>query len=261
MNKFSKILTAGAFALASISASASDITVGGVTWDPDYQTLTNKDFSASAVFTQWFSNAGFNSAGAPNLAAEQPGFPSTVGSMLQGVGQISSLNGQSDFVCTTCELTFTFGGLVFDGNPINDGSLYDLSASATSGFFNIYFDDSADFNLGSINGQSDVDNAADGSLFLSLSFDFLKEGAGYTADVGTLDSLWSVSGGTAAGQFDTNGEVLGSDIRLDASVNFKGGKYGTSSANASGNSIPEPTSLAIFGLGLLGLAGAARRKA
>ena len=173
MNKFSKILTAGAFALASISASASDITVGGVTWDPDYQTLTNKDFSASAVFTQWFSNAGFNSAGAPNLAAEQPGFPSTVGSMLQGVGQISILNGQTDFVCTTCELTFTFGGIVFDGN-YDDGSVYDLAASATSGFFNIYFDDSADFDLGNINGQSDVDNAADGSLFLSLSFDFLK---------------------------------------------------------------------------------------
>ena len=126
MNKLSKILTVGALALASISASASNITVGGVTWDPEYQSLFSKDFVGSGGFAQWFSNAGLSAAGAPNLAAEQPGFPSTIGSMLQGVGEIGSFNGQSDFVCATCELTFTFGGIEFD-NDLSDGSVYDLS--------------------------------------------------------------------------------------------------------------------------------------
>jgi hypothetical protein len=260
MNKFSKILTAGALALASISASASDITVGGVTWDPDYQTIFSKDLVAAGGFAQWFSNAGVSLAGAPNLGAEQPGFPSTIGSMLQGVGEIGSFNGQSNFVCATCELTFTFGGIEFD-NDMSDGSVYDLAATATSGFFNIYFDDTADFDVGSASDQAGVDAAADGSLFLSLGFANLVEINGYTPQKGGLETYWNVIGGAAQGNFDTDSELFGSDVGFTATVDFQGGKYGTAIGLASGNTIPEPTSLAIFGLGLLGLAGAARRKA
>lgn len=257
MNKLSKILTAGALALASISASASEITVGGVTWDPDYQTITASDFIGMGDFTQWFSNAGFNAKGAPNLSSE---FPGKVGSMLQGMGEINRFNGQTDFVCATCELTFTFGGLKFDGD-LTDGSVYDLVGSTGTGFFNIYFDNSADFDAGNITSQADVDNAADGSLFLSLSFATLKEGFGYTPEKGHLDSYWHVSGGAAAGNFDTDGDVLGTDLGFAATVDFQGSNYGSAAGVASGNTIPEPTSLAIFGLALLGLAGAARRKA
>lgn len=257
MNKFSKILTAGALALASISASASEVTVGGVTWDPDYQTLSANDFIAAAEFTQWFSTAGLNSSGAPIIT---PAFPGTVGSMLQGVGEITRFNGKTDFVCATCELTFTFGGITFDGD-LTDGSLYDLAASASTGFFNIYFDDTADFDAGSLANQADVDASADGSLFLSLGFETLKQGAGYTAQVGHLASFWNVSGGVAAEYFDTDTELFGSDLGFAATVDFQTNQYGSGVGVASGNTIPEPTSLAIFGLGLLGLAGAARRKA
>ena len=260
MNKLSKILTVGSLALASISASASNITVGGVTWDPEYQSLFSKDFVGSGGFAQWFSNAGLSAAGAPNLAAEQPGFPSTIGSMLQGVGEIGSFNGQSDFVCATCELTFTFGGIEFD-NDLSDGSVYDLAATAASGFFNVYFDNTADFDLGSASNQAAVDAAADGSLFLSLGFANLVEVTGYTPQKGGLETYWNVTGGTAAEYFDTESELFGSDLGFTATVDFQGGKYGTAIGLASGNTIPEPTSLAIFGLGLLGLVGAARRKA
>ncbi|WP_171035654.1 PEP-CTERM sorting domain-containing protein [Colwellia ponticola] len=258
MNKFTKILTAGTFAFASIAASASDITVGGVTWDPDYQTISAKDFIGRADFTQWFSTSGVSASGAPDINAVLPG---TVGSMLQGAGEIGRFNGSTDFVCATCELTFTFGGLVFDGDMSNDGSLFNLAASKTSGYFNIYFDNTADFDPGNINSQADIDASADGSLFLSFGFESLKEGQGFTPDSGSLASSWNVTGGTAAGNFDSNSEFMGSDLGFVAFVDFQGNQYGTGSGTASGNSIPEPTTLAIFGLGLLGLAGAARRKA
>lgn len=256
MNKFTKILTAGTFAFASMAASAADITVGGVTWDPDYNSFSGVDFVSTGTFTQWFSTAGINGVGAPNAA---PVLPGTVGSMLQGVGEISVFNGSTNHVCATCELTFSFGGLVYD-NDLTDGSVYDLAASQGSGFFNIYFDNTADFDGGNLSNQADINNAVDGSLFLSLSFDTLKESSGFLPTTGHIDSFWSVSGGAAAGNFDTNEQLSGSDIEFSASVQFNGG-YGTSVGIASGNSIPEPTTLAIFGLGLLGLAGAARRKA
>jgi len=259
MNTFTKILTAGTFALASISASAASVTVGGVTWDPDYQTVSAEDFITTVDFTQWFSTSGMSGSGAPDFNAVAPG---TVGSMLQGVGQIGRINGSTNFVCATCELTFTFGGLLFD-NDFTDGSAFDLASSATSGYFNVYFDNTADFDPGNINNQSDVDDAANGSLFLSFTFDNLKEGVGYTAAKGNIDSYWSVSGGAAAGNFDTDTVLFGSDIGFAAYVDFQGNQYGTGTGTASGNSVavPEPTTLAIFGLGLLGLAGAARRKA
>lgn len=257
MNKFTKILTAGTLAFASISASAANITVGGVTWNPDYQTVSAQDFITTADFTQWFSTTGISGSGAPDFNAVAPG---TVGAMLQGVGQIGRINGSTNFVCATCELTFTFGGLSFDGD-LADGSAFDLAASASTGYFNVYFDNTADFDPGAINNQADVDDAANGSLFLSFSFDNLKEGSGYTPAKGNIDSYWSVSGGAAAGNFDTDSILFGSDLGFAAYVDFQNNQYGTGTGTASGNSIPEPTTLAIFGLGLLGLAGAARRKA
>jgi len=256
MNKYSKALSVAALVLASVSATASEITVGGVTWDPDYQTLTTNDFISTGNFTQWFSFAGQSLAGAPDVSSE---FPGTIGSMLQGVGEINSFNGKTDFVCPTCELTFAFGGLEFDGD-LTDGSLYNLAGSKGTGYFNIYFDNSADFDGLNLTSQADVDMAIDGSLFLSLSFEVLKEGIGYTPEKGNLDSYWHVSGGAAAGNFDTDTELFGSDLGFGGFVDFKGGKYGTGAGVASGNTIPEPTSLAIFGLALFGLARAVRRK-
>jgi len=257
------VITASVLALASISASAGEMTVGGVTWDPDYQSFGGTDFLSAGYFTQWYTAPPGSTPTSIDGAVVPPG---TVGAVLQGVGEIQGFNGRTatttPFVCATCELTFSFGGLVFD-NDLTDGSLFDLTASQTSGFFNIYFDDDltdgTDFDAYNISSAADASKAIDGELFLGLSFNILKEGAGFTVTNGTIDSLWDVTGGSAAYHFDTNSDLFGTDLRFNATTFFQG-LTAASVGIATGNTIPEPTSLAIFGLGLLGLAGASKRR-
>ena len=111
-------------------------------------------------------------------------------------------------------------------------------------------------------------SASDDLLWLDLVPVFnplAGDGAGSTIDVaGTItngtfaNAYFSVVGGLAMSNFDTNGELFGSDLNYNS---VRGGSNAVGSLVLNGNTIPEPTSLAIFGLGLLGLAGAARRKA
>jgi hypothetical protein len=88
----------------------------------------------------------------------------------------------------------------------------------------------------------------------------LIERAGFTPASGFIDSYYNATSGAAAWNFNTNTQLFKSDIWFTASASLQGGRFLSGNGTAIGDSISAPSSLAVLGLGLLGLAGVARRK-
>jgi len=259
MKLVQKLAAVTLIAASSFAAQATQITsVAGVTWDTDHLGFTSEDFISLGNFTQWYGTSAGSPTTGTNLNAVVA--PGTVGSFLQGAGVINSFNGQSSgFVCASCQLTFTFGGLKFDGNVANDGSLFDVAASKSSAFFNLYSRATNNFTH-SFQSETELQRATDGVLFLGMKMVNMLEQAGFTPASGFLDSYWNATSGAAAWNFDTNTELFKTDIWFTASASLQGSRFLSGNGTAVGDSISAPSSLAVLGLGLLGLAGVARRK-
>lgn len=260
MKLFKKILMAAVIATATMTAAqASPINVGGVVWDPDASNIGDSDFHARYSFNQYFSTASDSVANSTNAAADYTKAinPNTVGptDVLQGVGIITSFNGvdynagiASSF-CPGCELTFTFGGFAIN----NVGSF-------SGGWLRIYVDSTPEFHI----ATSPAADAADGNLFLELTArtsDFTPS-AGFSS--GALFTYFDVTGGIAAGNFNTNTQKFGTDLLSSASAQFNNPApyqfIATSTGEISGNTIPEPTTVFLMGAALLGLAMTRRKK-
>ncbi|WP_438863404.1 PEP-CTERM sorting domain-containing protein [Neptunicella sp.] len=260
MNK--AIFSAAALALSlSASAIASPVNVGGVVWDPD----SFFDFTSNSNLVEDLLDAGADGVF---------GTADDVVDTLSGFGLVTGLNGtnQSTFCPSGCELTFEFGGFEI-ASVIPDGGGARLGF--TGGWINFYVDSSTAYNA------LDKSTAVDGGTpWLSLqahetfsgihgimtSIDATLSSYGAGTDAGLGGGLLDVVGGAAMGNFDTDTQTDGADWVFSTSFQpIPSGAtpdglelFGT--ADFRGSSIPEPSSIAILGLGLLGLAGASRRR-
>ncbi|MCV2886015.1 PEP-CTERM sorting domain-containing protein [Aestuariibacter sp. AA17] len=260
MNK--TLFAATLLSLGASVAEASTINVGGVTWDPEYVRTPNMftpgeaDLVQKISFNQWF----VDSADAGTINAGNAIDPAAVdaGDELQAVGFMNYFNGLTDpeagstGFCVGCELTFKFSGLLADGF-----GGFDIAVGGA--FVEFFVETGADINQ---------QFSGTGTSWLKLAVDEVTFAAssGTSSYVGgNLQLALSAVGGPAASNMDTNtiqNSAGGfSDIFYNADAIFKNGSFfAAGSGDLAGDSIPEPGTLAVMGLGLMGLAGLRRRK-
>ncbi|MDP4528110.1 PEP-CTERM sorting domain-containing protein [Alkalimonas delamerensis] len=233
--KIRTMLVGAALLGLSSAAYAAPITVGGVTWDPNAAI----DFRAQFDFAQEFT-----------------GNPAVAGTELFGYGIVRSINGTNESVfCTSCELTFEIGGFLTDGAG---GFVQE------EGFIRIFSDSTPDYDF--TNNPMDAATATNGSLWLELlardiAFVTLSPDPATPYTTGILSATWVLGDVTAAayGNFQ-QGLFNGNDASSVSEASLFIGSTFDGSGVLRASTIPEPATIGILGLGLLGLGGMARRK-
>jgi hypothetical protein len=273
-----KLLIAGALVLSSVGASAATLSAGGITWDDN--TTGPGGIAMQANFQQWFTETATSTDnnGTADLTDDYQRVVSDTavagafGKELVGLGEFYSFAdgrapaGPPSFCVTAgCELTFAFGGLVVNGLTGGGVPTFDISAA----WFNVYIHQTPDFDgIGvtdttlSSTAHTKFAEAQNGTLwgaFDFASFDLDGTILGGESEA-TLEIRTNAGLGLADVQSALDYNTALADLGFTAGATFLNSLYTNDGNGQFANAVPEPTSLAILGLGLLGLAGSTRRK-
>jgi hypothetical protein len=263
--KLKKILASlmmgATIALTSMTAAAGPINIGGVVFDPD--DIWNFQATSDSMFETSISG---------------------IGQVASGHGVVSKMNQGTGF-CPTCQLTFTFGGFKLDQIIPTFPFVNTMNLVFTGGWMTFWVQDTAAAGYTAFNplvagnsgdgdewltltAHSQTLNGNTGTLFGSLT-GVLGSG---NNEAGAGSGLFDVSGGLAAGNFDTNTIPVASgggpaDFNFSSSyqptpsgVVAKGALPLFGTAEIKGSAIPEPASILLLALGLLGVAMNSKRK-
>ena len=257
MKKISTLVGAASLLLASGGASA--LSVGGITWDPnyglDFQTLSQ------SIYQNIDATSGVSS----------------------GYGIVSALNGSSSFAAAGLQLTYQYSGFT----PFTGGTLPNVNGSVIGykgGVVDFYVRFQTPPPGGTGVNPADplslsASNTGPGTLWLSLKGHEVN-GVSFTGTAITNLGLFAglsgigqfdVAGGPTQTYFDSNTKLDGADFAFSSSftsfvpnnnpptnTDIQNG-YGTANMTGKTNNVPEPYSLALIGLGLFGF-GLMRRK-
>lgn len=258
MKLLKKALIGSALALAFSAAQASPLTVGGVTWDPDYSDSGENDFTTKFDFTQWFGTTSEAAGVTPSYSdavaigtvfSSLNGSSAASGYFLKGAGEVYRVNANNkndgDVFCTGCELTYAFGGIGLNKNG---------TFNVTNAWARLFVNSTTPNFTAPVSNQAEVNDAVSGTKWLDLKFTSLGFVGGDVLN-GQVSATLAVVGGAAAAHFQP------STLSYTATAFFLPGAKYSSNGNGSmtGNTIPEPGSLALFGLGMLGAAALRRR--